>query len=81
MPPRVIITWRDAKLCRGTYTKDDIAYLRTATFNALGVLVSKDEQTVVLASEFNDEGQFRDVSLIPTGCIISIRRLVLGSFV
>lgn len=80
MSRKVIIKWRDARFNPGCLTLDEIADLRMATFDTIGYLISQDAITTIFASELNDEGQYRDISLIPTGSIISIRRLSLASF-
>ena len=76
---KVLVHWRDARLFPNTYSIDEASALNMAQFETLGYLISRDSTTTKLASEHNDEGQYRDVILIPTGSIISIRRLSLGS--
>ena len=81
MNHKVLVRWHDARLCPNTYSADKACALSMAQFETLGYLLSKDSTTTRLASERNNEGQYRDIILIPTGSIISIRRLFLGSFV
>jgi len=38
-------------------------------------LLSVDQTTTMIAAEANDEKEFRDITLIPTGCIISVKEL------
>lgn len=80
MSRKVVIKWRDARFNSGCLTLDEIAKLQMATFETVGYLISQDAITTKIASELNDEAQYRDISLIPTGSIISIRRLSLASF-
>jgi len=44
-------------------------------------LLSVDQTTTMIAAEANDEKEFRDITLIPTGCIISVKELTSGPFV
>ena len=77
---KVLVHWHDARLCPNIYSADEVCDLKMAKFETLGYLLAKDSITTTLASERSDEGQYRDIILIPTGSIISIRRLFLGSF-
>lgn len=75
----VRIEWRDAQLHSGTtYTKEECKDLKMSKFSSLGFLVGQDKETTILAAEQDDDGDYRDISLIPTTSIISIRPLVLG---
>ena len=80
MSRKVLIKWRDARFNPGCLTLDAIAELQMATFETIGYLISQDKTTTKIAAELNDEAEYRDISLIPTGSIISIRRLSLASF-
>ncbi len=77
---KVLVHWRDARLFPNTYSLEDACNLEMAEFKTTGYLISRDSTTLRMASECNNEEQYRDVILIPTGSIISIRRLFLGSF-
>ena len=48
-------------------------------FNSLGYLIAKNSTTTTIAAECNDEGEYRDITLIPTGSIITIKKLVSGA--
>ena len=50
-------------------------------FNSLGYLIAKTDITTTIAAERNNEGEYRDITLIPTGSIVSIRELILGAVV
>ena len=76
---KVLVTWHDARFYSGTYSKEAISGHKMALFESMGYLVSRDAQTTIIASERNDEGEYRDITLIPSGSIASIRRLFLGS--
>jgi len=77
----VLVKWHDARFYSGTHKKDELQGLRMAVFESLGYLVSRDSTTTVIAAEHNDEGEYRDITLIPTGTIISISRLTTGPLV
>ncbi len=80
MPLKVMVKWHDARLCPGSYTNEEAISLKMAIFESIGYLILKDAATTIIASEQDNEGQFRAILLIPTGSILSIRRLFLGSF-
>ena len=71
----VLIQWHDAKFCPGSHTEEEALKHEMALFDSLGYLVSKDELTTFLATEQDSEGKFRDITLIPTGSIVSIKKL------
>lgn len=72
----VLVEWRDARFFSGTYNEEAVKGHKMAIFNSLGYLVSKDKTTTVLAAECNNEKEYRDITLIPTGSIISIKKLL-----
>lgn len=71
----VLVEWRDARFFSGTYDEKTIMNHKMALFNSLGYLIASDEITTILAAEHNNENEYRDVTLIPTGSIISIKKL------
>jgi len=71
----VLIEWRDAMFFPGTYDEKTIKNHKMALFNSLGYLIAEDKITTVLAAELNNEDEYRDITLIPTGSIISIKEL------
>lgn len=77
---KVLIRWHDARLFPDIYPVDEACNLKMQEFKSSGYLLSKDSITTVLAFECNNEGEYRDILLIPSGSILSIRRLFLGSF-
>ena len=77
----VLVEWHDARFYPGTYNEEDIGRHKMCLFNSLGYLISKDEVTTVLAAEFNNEKDYRDITLIPTGSIISIKKLTIVTLV
>jgi hypothetical protein len=79
MKSKVIVRWHDARLFPDTYHPDEIGNLNMSEFTTIGYLLSKDSKTIKLASEHDNDGKYRNIILIPTGSIISIRRLLLGS--
>ena len=72
----VLVEWRDARFFSGTYNEETIKSHKMAIFNSLGYLIAKDKTTTVLAAEYNNEQEYRDITLIPTGSIISIKKLL-----
>ena len=77
----VIVAWHDAKFYSGTYKESAISECKMALFESVGYLLSVDQTTTMIAAEANDEKEFRDITLIPTGCIISVKELTSGPFV
>ena len=75
MNAMVLIRWYDARFYQGTYSKQEILKHKMCLFESLGYLVTKDAVTTKIASELNDESQYRDITLIPSGSIISIQKL------
>lgn len=73
----VIIEWHDARFFPGTYTEDVCKQHKMCRFNSLGYLIAKNSITTVIAAENNDEGEYRDITLIPTGSIVSIKNLII----
>ncbi len=73
---QVLVKWHDAKSCPNCYTEEEIAKLKMAVFQSLGYLISRDKIVVKIASEHNGEGEYRDITLIPTGSIVSIEDLM-----
>lgn len=74
----VLVTWHDARFYQGTRKQDEIEDFKMSLFESLGYLVSKDRQTTVIAAERNDEGDYRDITLIPTGTVVSIQPLAVS---
>jgi len=70
-----VIKWHDARFFPGTYAKDACEKHDMCLFESLGYIISKDETTLRIAAERNNEGEYRDITLIPTGSVISIREL------
>jgi hypothetical protein len=77
----VLVEWTDARFLPGTYNEDAIKKHKMCLFKSLGYLVSRDDTTTVLAAETNDENEYRDITLIPTGSITAIKKLLDGPLV
>lgn len=79
----VLVKWRDARFYPGTRKENEIEGFKMVLFESVGYLVSHDDVTTVIAGERNDEEGYGygDISLIPTGSIVSVRRLSTGSAV
>lgn len=76
-PNIVLVKWRDARFYSGTRKKDEMEGFKMVLFESVGYLVSRDAVTTVIAGECNDEEGYGygDITLIPTGTIISISKL------
>ena len=81
MNNKVLVHWHDARLFPDTYSAGEARNLKMQKFETIGYLLLKDSTTTILAAERNNEGQYRQITLIPSGSIGSVRRLSLGSFV
>jgi len=80
--PNIInVEWHDARFFPGTYTEDDCRQHKMCLFNSVGYLIAKNDTTTTIAAECNDEGEYRDVTLIPTGSIVTIRELIVRAVV
>lgn len=75
----VMIKWHDAKFFPGTHDERAILENKMALFESLGYLVAKDDITTVIAAERNDQEEYRDITLIPSGSIISVSKLIPSS--
>ena len=69
------VKWHDARLFTGTFSEDECKQKKMCLFDSLGYLIQKDSTTTVIASEHNNEGDCRDITLIPTGSVVSISDL------
>jgi hypothetical protein len=80
MGEMVLIKWHDAKFFPGTYNEKAILEQhRMALFESLGYLVTRDDTTTIIAAERNDQDEYRDITLIPSGSVISVHTLMAGS--
>ena len=77
----ILIEWHDAKFLPAICSEEDIRTYKMASFKSLGYLISRDDITTVIAAEHNDQDEYRDVTLIPSGSVISIHGLVTSSLV
>ena len=75
-PRPVIVEWHDARFYQGTRKRAEIAEFKMALIKSVGDLLTQDEHVTVIASERNDEDEYRDVTLIPTGSVVSVAGLV-----
>jgi len=76
----VLIEWHDARFLPGTYNEKAIQEHRMALFKSLGYLIARDNTTTIIAAEQNDQEEYRDITLIPSGSVISISTLLPRSF-
>ncbi len=72
----VLVEWHDACLFTGTHTKEESIQKQMGLFKSLGYLISKDSTTTRIAFEQDDEGKYRGITLIPSGSIVSIKKLL-----
>ena len=71
----VQIEWHDARFFPNTYTKKECLQHQMCLFKSLGYFLSRDDITTRIPAETNNEGEYRDITLIPTGSIVSIVEL------
>lgn len=71
----VMIKWHDARFFSGTHDESEVLAFKMAIFESLGFLISQDSTTTVIASEYNNQDEYRDITLIPSGSIISVSKL------
>ena len=77
----VNVEWHDARFFSGIYTEHACKRRKMCRFNSLGYLIAKENITTILPGEYNNEGEYRDITLIPTGSIVTIKELVSGALV
>jgi len=77
----VLVKWYDARFFSGTYGNKAILEHRMALFDSVGYLLSADETTTIIAAEANDQEEFRDITLIPTGSVLSVKELTASPLV
>jgi hypothetical protein len=75
MDDKVLVKWYDAKFHPGTHNRETILTFQMALFESLGYLISQDATTTKIAGELNNEGDYRDITLIPSGSIVSVTGL------
>ena len=74
----VLVEWLDARLYPDTMNEKRTEDCRLPLFISVGYLVRRDNVTTAIAAERNDEGDYRQITLIPTGSIQAIKELALG---
>jgi len=77
----VIIKWIDAKFCSGIHTENEALEHELTEFASIGYLVSKTELATIIATEYNNDGEYRSITIIPTGSIQNMSKLELVSTV
>jgi hypothetical protein len=77
----VLVKWHDAKFFTGTYNNRAILEHKMALFESIGYLIARDKTTTTIAAEKNDQDEYRDITLIPSGSVISISKLMICSAV
>jgi len=75
----VLVKWYDARFFPSTYTKEACEGHNMCLFESLGYIITKDKTTVRIVAERNNEEEYRDITLIPTGSIVSIKELLPGT--
>ncbi len=75
--PKVLVKWVDAKFCSGIHTEQEAIEHDISIFESIGYLISKTELATIIASECDNDGEYRSITLIPTGSIQSISNLEL----
>lgn len=77
----VVVKWVDAKMYPGIHDKDAALKRKMDVFASVGYLIARDDRATIIAHEATDNGELRDILLIPSGSVISVQELVPGSFV
>jgi len=72
----VQIKWLDAKFCPGLHAEEDLLQHKMDAFESLGYLIEQNDKATIFASERNDKGEYRDITLIPSGSVISVHDLI-----
>jgi len=72
---KVVVTWTDARIYPGTHKLNEALDKIMPIFESLGFVVSTDETVIRMAHERADDGSYRDILLIPTGTVLSIKPL------
>lgn len=78
---KVVVKWLDAKIYPGMRKTSEALERKMDIFESLGYLIEKNDQATIIAHEITDEGEYRDVLLIPSGSVKSIHELVTSSSV
>ena len=78
---KVLVKWVDAKIYPGMHKLEDALARNMDIFESLGYLVERNDKATKIAHEITDNGEYRDILLIPSGSIISIEELVTSSSV
>lgn len=72
----VVVKWTDAKIYPGMHTIQAALDRRMEVFESVGFLVGRNDGATRIAHELTDQGEYRDILLIPSGSVISIQELV-----
>lgn len=73
----VLIKWVDAKFCSGIHTEEEALEHEMSVFESVGYLISKTELATIIAGEHSNNGEYRSLTLIPTGSIQEMKNLEL----
>jgi len=73
----VLVKWVDAKFCSGIHSEKEASEHEMIIFESIGYLISKTKLATIIASECDNNGEYRSITLIPTGSIQSISKLGL----
>ena len=73
----VLVKWVDAKFRSGTHSKEGATEHELSVFESIGYLVSKTKLATIIAMEHNNDGEYRSITIIPTGSIQNMNSLEL----
>lgn len=76
---KAVVKWYDARLYSNMHKLDEALARKMDIFDSIGFLINKDKIIVRIAHEITDSGEYRDIPLIPSGSVISIKELVAKS--
>jgi hypothetical protein len=76
---KVIVKWLDAKIYPGMHNINDALARKMDVFASLGYLIERNDKATRIAHEITDNGEYRDILLMPSGSVIEIEELVTSS--
>ena len=74
---KVVVKRVDAKIYPGIHKLNEALNRKMDIFESLGYLVDRNDEATKIAHEMTDNGDYRDILIIPSGSIISIQLLTV----
>ena len=80
MNKMVLVKWMDVKFCPGIHhSLEDALQHKMDTFESSGYLIERNDEATIFASDCNNKGEYRGITLVPSGSVISIHDLIASS--